>query len=58
MQYITDIFTKFLHDFSENRGIGKNNELPWKLKAELKHFANLTKSTNNPDKKVKKINLS
>ena len=42
----------FLRDFSENRGIGKNNELPWKLKAELKHFANLTKATNNPDKKV------
>lgn len=27
----------------ENRGIGKNNQLPWHLSADLKHFAAVTK---------------
>nr|ALS04287.1 dihydrofolate reductase [Acartia pacifica] len=36
---------------SENMGIGKNGELPWRLKAELKHFATITKSTQSPEKK-------
>ena len=27
----------------ENRGIGKNNALPWHLSADLKHFAEITK---------------
>ena len=27
----------------ENRGIGKNNALPWHLSADLKHFASATK---------------
>lgn len=27
----------------ENRGIGKNNDLPWHLSADLKHFAAVTK---------------
>lgn len=27
----------------ENRGIGKNNQLPWHLSADLKHFAATTK---------------
>ncbi len=27
----------------ENRGIGKNNQLPWHLSADLKHFAAATK---------------
>ncbi|XP_023347882.1 dihydrofolate reductase, partial [Eurytemora carolleeae] len=36
---------------SENLGIGKNGELPWRLKNELKYFANLTKTTQTPAKK-------
>jgi dihydrofolate reductase len=31
----------------KNYGIGKNNDLPWYFKSDLKHFANLTKNTNN-----------
>ncbi len=27
----------------ESRGIGKNNDLPWHLSADLKHFASVTK---------------
>lgn len=27
----------------ENRGIGKNNDLPWHLSTDLKHFASVTK---------------
>lgn len=29
-----------------NRGIGKNNSLPWKLKADLAHFKRLTTQTS------------
>ena len=32
---------------SKNYGIGKNNDLPWYFKSDLKHFANLTKNTKN-----------
>ena len=43
--------------FSENLGIGKNGELPWRLKNELKYFANLTKTTQTPAKKVFIFNI-
>jgi dihydrofolate reductase len=36
---------------SENMGIGKNNTLPWRLKSEIKHFAHMTKTTADPNKK-------
>ena len=32
---------------SKNYGIGKNNDLPWYFKSDLKHFASLTKNTKN-----------
>ena len=32
---------------SKNYGIGKNNDLPWFFKNDLKHFASLTKNTKN-----------
>ena len=32
---------------SKNYGIGKNNDIPWHFKSDLKHFAKLTKNTNN-----------
>lgn len=51
MQQWSDCSFKICFVISENRGIGKNNELPWRLKSELKQFATLTKSTSNPDKK-------
>uniref|UniRef100_A0A0P4WIY8 dihydrofolate reductase n=1 Tax=Scylla olivacea TaxID=85551 RepID=A0A0P4WIY8_SCYOL len=35
---------------SENYGIGKGGELPWKLREEMKHFARMTKSVNSPGK--------
>ncbi len=31
--------------YDNNRAIGKNNELPWKLKDDLKHFKNVTKNS-------------
>lgn len=31
----------------ENYGIGKNNDLPWYFKSDLKYFASLTKNSNN-----------
>ena len=37
---------------SENLGIGKNGELPWRLSAELKHFARVTKRVQDPHKQV------
>ena len=32
---------------SENNGIGRGGELPWKLREEMKHFARLTKRLNS-----------
>ena len=32
--------------FDNKCGIGKNNQLPWDLKNEMKHFANITKTKN------------
>ena len=34
-----------------NNGIGKNNELPWKIKEDLKHFQNITSYTQFPTEK-------
>ncbi|CCV01781.1 dihydrofolate reductase [Invertebrate iridescent virus 22] len=36
---------------SQDGGIGSNNTLPWKLKEELKHFQNVTTSTQDSSKK-------
>ena len=33
--------------FDINRGIGKNNNLPWKISDDLKRFSKLTKGNNN-----------
>uniref|UniRef100_A0A182UIG4 dihydrofolate reductase n=1 Tax=Anopheles melas TaxID=34690 RepID=A0A182UIG4_9DIPT len=35
----------------ENRGIGINGDLPWKLKQELKYFSHTTKKVNDADKR-------
>ncbi|CRK96835.1 CLUMA_CG009982, isoform A [Clunio marinus] len=35
----------------DNMGIGKNGDLPWRLKKELKYFSAQTKKVNNPEKK-------
>lgn len=35
----------------ENNGIGKNGELPWRLRNEMKHFSKMTKMTSAPEKK-------
>lgn len=34
----------------EENGIGKNGTLPWKLKKEMKYFADTTKKTKDPSK--------
>jgi hypothetical protein len=36
---------------SENMGIGKDNALPWRLKSEMKYFAQMTRTTLDPNKK-------
>ena len=36
---------------SENMGIGKDNALPWRLKSEMKYFAQMTRTTTDPNKK-------
>ncbi|XP_050297446.1 dihydrofolate reductase-like [Anthonomus grandis grandis] len=36
---------------SENLGIGKNGELPWRLKKEMAYFSRMTKTTKDPTKK-------
>jgi hypothetical protein len=36
---------------SENMGIGKDNALPWRLKSEMKYFAQMTRTTVDPNKK-------
>ena len=33
-------------------GIGKNNELPWKIKEDLEYFSKITRSSNNNKKNV------
>ncbi|KAK7076961.1 hypothetical protein SK128_008135 [Halocaridina rubra] len=35
----------------ENNGIGKNGELPWRLREEMKYFSRMTKKTSDPEKK-------
>ncbi|CAH1101981.1 unnamed protein product [Psylliodes chrysocephalus] len=35
----------------ENMGIGKNNNLPWKLKSEMDYFSRMTSKTIDPTKK-------
>jgi dihydrofolate reductase len=35
----------------ENLGIGKNGDLPWRLKNELKYFSTRTKKVNDPSKR-------
>ncbi|CAG9854128.1 unnamed protein product [Phyllotreta striolata] len=35
----------------ENMGIGKNNNLPWKLKSEMDYFTKMTSKTSDPNKK-------
>ncbi|XP_056645719.1 dihydrofolate reductase [Diorhabda sublineata] len=35
----------------ENMGIGKNNNLPWKLKTEMEYFTKMTTTTRDPCKK-------
>jgi hypothetical protein len=42
---------------SENMGIGKDNALPWRLKSEMKYFAQMTRTTVNPNKKESGSNL-
>ena len=37
--------------YCKNRGIGHNNNIPWKLSADLKRFAEITKKTNDTNKK-------
>lgn len=32
-----------------NRGIGKNNSLPWRIPGDLKHFKDLTTKTSDPN---------
>jgi dihydrofolate reductase len=34
----------------ENNGIGKDGDLPWRLKKEMQYFAKTTKSTDDPNK--------
>jgi len=34
-----------------NRGIGKNNALPWRLTKDLKYFRDLTSATPVPEEK-------
>ncbi|XP_076257785.1 dihydrofolate reductase-like [Rhynchophorus ferrugineus] len=36
---------------SENMGIGKNGDLPWRLRNEMAHFSRLTTKTNDPSRK-------
>ncbi len=35
----------------EKNGIGKRNDLPWRLREDLKHFNKVTTSTKDPEKK-------
>ena len=34
----------------QERGIGKNGQLPWHLPADLQHFKKITQTTSSPDK--------
>ncbi len=34
----------------KERGIGKNNSIPWHLSGDFKHFAQVTKATHNAEK--------
>lgn len=34
----------------EKRGLGKDNKLPWRIPQELRHFAKLTSTTEDPNK--------
>lgn len=35
----------------ENNGIGRQGDLPWNLKEDMRYFSNTTKSTEDPNKK-------
>ena len=37
--------------FDEKNGIGKNNDLAWRLSSDLKHFKEITTQTKDPAKK-------
>ena len=41
----TKVQVKLIVAVCQGNGIGKDNQLPWRLKSELAHFAKLTKST-------------
>nr|XP_023030198.1 dihydrofolate reductase [Leptinotarsa decemlineata] len=42
---------KMISAACENMGIGKDNNLPWKLKSEMEHFRRITSKTKDPHKK-------
>ena len=35
----------------QSRGIGKDNQLPWRLRADMQYFKQLTRSTRDPTKR-------
>ena len=41
---------KLIVAVSQDNGIGKDNNLPWRIKSELAYFAKMTKSVNNSSK--------
>ena len=47
----TMVQKKLIVAVCRGNGIGKNNQLPWRLKSELAHFARMTKSTIDFSKK-------
>ena len=38
--------------FDNNRGIGKNNTIPWHFSEDLKYFSKITKGTNNDNNAI------